>query len=181
MESTASVGNSIISRVVEDVNNNSMLGGGGGVVDNEEVGEEEEWLNKRFVFFLLLVVYLLVIVGGVLGNGSILMTLFTSGRVPRNPLLVVLCLSDFFVSGLSAPITVITSAFVQNSWSAGPRTCMTMYFLQVSGLSGMHSLHFIVSQGEEEDMKGTAFYIVPNLNSRSAVGTEDPVDNHKRR
>lgn len=95
--------------------------------------EELEWLNKRVVFFVLLAIYLMVIVGGVLGNGSILMTLFTSGRVPRNPLLVALCLSDFFVSGLSAPITVITSAFVQNTWRAGSSTCMTMYFFQVSG------------------------------------------------
>lgn len=103
-----------------------------------EVEEDEvEWLNKRFVFFILLAVYMLVIVGGVLGNGSILLTLFTSLRVPRNPLLVVLCLSDFFVSGMSAPITVITSAFVQNSWRAGPRTCMTMYFLQVNEIT-MH-------------------------------------------
>lgn len=123
--STAAAAASIAS-IAEDVNNNNNTMG---LVVEED--SELEWLNKRFMFFILLTVYLLVIVGGVLGNGSILMTLFTSGRVPRNPLLVVLCLSDFFVSGLSAPITVITSAFVQNSWSAGPRTCMTMYFLQV--------------------------------------------------
>ena len=104
--------------------------------DDGIVDDELEWLNKRFVFFILLTVYLLVLVGGVLGNGSILMTLFTSGRVPRNPLLVVLCFSDFFVSGLSAPITVITSVFVQNPWAAGPTTCMTMYFLQVSESTG---------------------------------------------
>lgn len=126
-----------IASIAEDVNNNNTMG----LVVEED--SELEWLNKRFMFFILLTVYLLVIVGGVLGNGSILMTLFTSGRVPRNPLLVVLCLSDFFVSGLSAPITVITSAFVQNSWSAGPRTCMTMYFLQVIIRKGWLTKGFI--------------------------------------
>lgn len=94
--------------------------------------DELEWLNKKLVLFTLLAVYLLVIVGGVLGNGSILMTLFTSGRVPRNSLLVALCLSDFLVSGISAPITVINSAFVQNSWRAGSTTCKTMYFFKVN-------------------------------------------------
>lgn len=118
------------SSIGEDVNTSANSSSTMGVVDEGE-DDELEGLNKRLLVYLLLVVYLLVIVGGVLGNGSILMTLFTSGRVPRNPLLVVLCLSDFFVSGLSAPITVITSAFVQNSWAAGPCTCMTMYFLQV--------------------------------------------------
>lgn len=118
------------SSIGEDVNASANSSSTMGVVGEGE-DDELEGLNKRLLVYLLLVVYLLVIVGGVLGNGSILMTLFTSGRVPRNPLLVVLCLSDFFVSGLSAPITVITSAFVQNSWAAGPCTCMTMYFLQV--------------------------------------------------
>lgn len=123
---SSSSSNSSIGEDVNTIANSSTMG----VVDEGE-DDELEGLNKRLLVYLLLVVYLLVIVGGVLGNGSILMTLFTSGRVPRNPLLVVLCLSDFFVSGLSAPITVITSAFVQNSWAAGPCTCMTMYFLQV--------------------------------------------------
>lgn len=141
MESTttmASLASSLASIIVDDVNNNTL-----GPSASEDDKDGVEWLNKRFVFFTLLVVYLLVIVGGVLGNGSILMTLFTSGRVPRNPLLVVLCLSDFFVSGLSAPITVITSEFVQNSWSAGPKTCMTMYFLQVSASYGMFEVNSI--------------------------------------
>lgn len=113
-----------------EASKNATTGGGGGDAFEDE---ELEWLNKRLAFFILLAVYLLVIVGGVLGNGSILMTLFTSGRVPRNPLLVALCFSDFFVSGISAPITVSTSAFIQHSWRAGPTTCKTMYFLQVSG------------------------------------------------
>ena len=139
--STATVSIASSLRDVNATNNNNdapsngtWSGPSGGLLveDDGIVDDELEWLNKRFVFFILLTVYLLVLVGGVLGNGSILMTLFTSGRVPRNPLLVVLCFSDFFVSGLSAPITVITSVFVQNPWAAGPTTCMTMYFLQVS-------------------------------------------------
>lgn len=128
-----SLASSTVSLAQEQYGEYNRSSGGEGAAATLAATDELEWLNRRFMFFILLSVYLLVIVGGVLGNGSILMTLFTSGRVPRNPLLVVLCLSDFFVSGLSAPITVITSAFVHNPWSAGPRTCMTMYFLQVSG------------------------------------------------
>lgn len=116
--------------VSDDLSTPPLSWDGGGSGESDDLAAE--WMRKRFALVSLLAVYLLVIVGGVLGNGSIIISLLTSGRIPRNPLLVALCLSDLFVSGLSAPITVVASNYVQSPLKPSPAMCKTMHFLQVT-------------------------------------------------
>lgn len=87
-------------------------------------------------FFLLAALYFIVVIGGVFGNASLIITLYTqsSARL-RNPLLVAVCVADLFVSGIAAPISIVTIAMVlhqKSTWSPSTLACKSTHFLQVS-------------------------------------------------
>lgn len=91
---------------------------------------------------LLIVLYCIVVFGGIFGNASLVLTLYTqtSTRL-RNPLLVALCLADLMVTGVAAPLTVVTLVLmVKRSWTfSSVYACKSIYFLQVSS-----SLHRVI-------------------------------------
>lgn len=88
-------------------------------------------------YISLAILYFIVVVGGVFGNGSLIITLYTqsSARL-RNPLLVAVCVADMLVSGIAAPISIFTLAMLlhhKNAWSIPSTfTCKSTHFLQVS-------------------------------------------------
>lgn len=83
---------------------------------------------------LLIVLYVIIILGGIFGNASLIVTLYTqsSARL-RNPLLVALCMADLMVTGISAPISVITLILTtKGSFSLSTLICGLISFMQVS-------------------------------------------------
>lgn len=89
-------------------------------------------------FFLLATLYCIVVFGGVFGNASLIITLYTqsSARL-RNPLLVAVCVADLLVSGIAAPISIVTIAMLlhQNNGSRSTPSvfaCKSTHFLQVN-------------------------------------------------
>lgn len=91
---------------------------------------------------LLIVLYVIIILGGIFGNASLLVTLYTqsSARL-RNPLLVALCTADLMVTGISAPITVITVILIsKGSFSLTAFICRLISFAQVSQTFNLSSI-----------------------------------------
>lgn len=84
---------------------------------------------------LLIILYCIVVFGGIFGNVSLVIGLYTqsSSRL-RNPLLVALCLADLMVTGIAAPLTVVSLVLmVRQSWTySSVYVCKTIYFMQVS-------------------------------------------------
>lgn len=81
---------------------------------------------------LLVILYCIVVFGGVFGNASLVITLCTQTPTRfRNPLLVALCLADLMVTGVSAPLTIVTLALANQTWSLTVTSCKTIYFMQV--------------------------------------------------
>lgn len=83
---------------------------------------------------LLIVLYAIIILGGIFGNASLIVTLYTqsSARL-RNPLLVALCMADLMVTGVSAPITIITMILIaQKTFWSTTFICRVICFVQVS-------------------------------------------------
>lgn len=100
---------------------------------NGDYNDNESILSDYWMW-LLIVLYVIVILGGIFGNASLIITLYTqsSARL-RNPLLVALCLADLMVTGISAPLTVVTLIFAtQHSLSSTTFICRLIYFMQVS-------------------------------------------------
>lgn len=84
---------------------------------------------------LLIILYCIVVFGGIFGNASLVITLYTQSSTRlRNPLLVALCLADLMVTGVAAPLTVVTLVLmVRRSWSySSVYVCKSIYFMQVS-------------------------------------------------
>lgn len=94
--------------------------------------DAEPW---NWWFLLLVILYCIVMFGGVFGNGSLIITLYTqsSARL-RNPLLVAVCVADLLVTGIAAPITIVTMAMLAHqTWNAPSAiACKSTQFLQVS-------------------------------------------------
>lgn len=84
----------------------------------------------------LIVLYCIVVIGGVFGNASLIITLYTqsSARL-RNPLLVALCSADLMVTGVAAPLTIVTFVIIIRNTVSSAFICKTIYFMQVSTLS----------------------------------------------
>lgn len=84
---------------------------------------------------LLIILYCIVVFGGIFGNASLVITLYTQSSTRlRNPLLVALCLADLMVTGVAAPLTVVSLVLmVRRSWSHSlVYACKSIYFMQVS-------------------------------------------------
>lgn len=84
---------------------------------------------------LLIILYCIVVFGGIFGNASLVITLYTQSSTRlRNPLLVALCFADLMVTGVAAPLTVVSLVLmVRRSWShSSVYACKSIYFMQVS-------------------------------------------------
>lgn len=88
---------------------------------------------SNYWMLLLFVLYCIVVLGGIFGNASLIVTLFTqsSARL-RNPLLVALCLADLMVTGVSAPLTVIALILDARKTITSTLICKLIHFMQVS-------------------------------------------------
>ncbi|XP_055681629.1 leukotriene B4 receptor 1 [Lutzomyia longipalpis] len=87
-----------------------------------------DWLSSSGTL-VLLGSYCTVIFVGVFGNASLVVTLCAQGRL-RNPLLVALCVADLIVSGVAAPLTVVSMAFNYSTWSLPPAACKAISFIK---------------------------------------------------
>lgn len=88
----------------------------------------------NFSLFVLIILYCIVILGGIFGNASLIITLFTqsSSRL-RNPLLVALVLADLLVTSVAAPVTIITLAVIVTKFAITSQiVCRFIFFMQVS-------------------------------------------------
>lgn len=96
--------------------------------------DDDSPILSDYWMLLLIVLYVIIILGGVFGNASLIVTLYTQSSAHiRNPLLVALCLADLMVSGISAPITVITVILIaKRIFSSTTFICRLICFVQVS-------------------------------------------------
>lgn len=96
------------------------------------------WKSASVVLLALL--YTIVIGSGVIGNASLLLTVCsqTSARF-RNPLLVALCVADLMVTGVAAPLTLLTILSTQQRWSMTALECKCLYFMQVRFATEVHT------------------------------------------
>lgn len=92
-------------------------------------------IGSNYLMVLLIVLYAVIVIGGVFGNASLIITLYTqsSARL-RNPLLVALCLADLMVTGVSAPLTIVTLMLMARNAITSAIVCKLIYFVQVSFL-----------------------------------------------
>lgn len=92
-------------------------------------------ISSNYWMMLLIVLYFVVVLGGIFGNASLIITLYTqsSARL-RNPLLVALCLADLMVTGVAAPLTIVTLILMSQKTITSPIVCRFIYFMQVSVL-----------------------------------------------
>lgn len=89
-------------------------------------------ITSNYLMLLLIILYVVIVIGGVFGNASLIITLYTqsSGRL-RNPLLVALCLADLMVTGVSAPLTIVTLMLMARNGITSTIVCKLIYFMQV--------------------------------------------------
>ncbi|GAB0089121.1 uncharacterized protein DMENIID0001_036120 [Sergentomyia squamirostris] len=89
----------------------------------------KDWLSLSSGTLALLGSYCTVIFVGVFGNASIVVTLCAQGRL-RNPLLVALCVADLVVSGIAAPLSIVSMAFNYSTWSLPLAACKVISFIK---------------------------------------------------
>ncbi|XP_055384426.1 uncharacterized protein LOC129614064 [Condylostylus longicornis] len=98
--------------------------------NNNNYNEDNEVIQPGSLLFLI-IIYGIIILCGVLGNASLVITLFSTSSIRlRNPLLIALCIADLFVSGISAPTTIITLALTQKPSYLSLTGCKVIYYLQ---------------------------------------------------
>lgn len=95
--------------------------------------ENDASIISNYWLVLLIILYCVVVLGGIFGNASLIVTLFTqsSARL-RNPLLVALCLADLMVTGVAAPLTVVALVFDARKTITSTLICKLIHFIQVS-------------------------------------------------
>lgn len=98
--------------------------------------EHDESILSNYWMLLLIVLYFFVVIGGIFGNASLIVSLFTqsSARL-RNPLLVALCIADLMVTGIAAPLTVIALAL---DTITSALICKSIHFVQVIHYSNQY-------------------------------------------
>lgn len=116
---------------------NSPLTNANATTNQSGIDDDESSLISNFWIFLLITLYCIVVLGGVFGNASLIITLYTqsSARL-RNPLLVALCLADLMVTGVAAPLTIVTLILVTRKTTITELLCKSILFMQVIGLIG---------------------------------------------
>lgn len=106
-------------------------------ISNDEhvaaIVDEDASIITNYWMLLLIVLYCIVVLGGIFGNASLIVTLFTqsSARL-RNPLLVALCIADLMVTGLAAPLTVVALFLDARKTIISTLICRIIHFAQVS-------------------------------------------------
>lgn len=95
--------------------------------------DEDASIISNYWMLLLIVLYFVVVLGGIFGNASLIVTLFTqsSARL-RNPLLVALCIADLMVTGLAAPLTVVALFLDARKTIISTLICRIIHFAQVN-------------------------------------------------
>lgn len=105
-----------------------------GVVDDiaNATAANDGSIISNYWLLLLIILYCVVVLGGIFGNASLIITLFTqsSARL-RNPLLVALCLADLIVSGVAAPLTVVALILDAHKTITSTLICKLIHFAQV--------------------------------------------------
>ena len=101
--------------------------------DVAAIVDEDASIISNYWMLLLIVLYFVVVLGGIFGNASLIVTLFTqsSARL-RNPLLVALCIADLMVTGLAAPLTVVALFLDARKTIISTLICRIIHFAQVS-------------------------------------------------
>lgn len=99
--------------------------------NNADIGDDIS-ISSNYLMLLLIILYVIIVIGGVFGNASLIITLYTqsSARL-RNPLLVALCLADLMVTGVSAPLTIVTLMLMARNAITSTIVCKLIYFMQV--------------------------------------------------
>lgn len=95
--------------------------------------ETDSSIISNYWLLLLIILYCVVVLGGIFGNASLIVTLFTqsSARL-RNPLLVALCLADLMVTGVAAPLTIVALVLDARNAITSILICKLIHFVQVS-------------------------------------------------
>lgn len=95
--------------------------------------DDDGSIISNYWMLLLIVLYFVVVLGGIFGNASLIVTLFTqsSARL-RNPLLVALCIADLMVTGVAAPLTVVALFLDARKTIISTHICKIIHFAQVS-------------------------------------------------
>lgn len=95
--------------------------------------ENDGTIISNYWMLLLMFLYCFVVLGGIFGNASLIVTLFTqsSARL-RNPLLVALCLADLMVTGVSAPLTLVALILDARKTITSAVIRKLIHFMQVS-------------------------------------------------
>lgn len=108
--------------------------------------ENDGSIISNYWLVLLIILYCVVVLGGIFGNASLIVTLFTqsSARL-RNPLLVALCLADLMVTGVAAPLTVVALILDARKSITSTIICKLIHFVQVSLLWCWKEISFKLS------------------------------------
>ncbi|XP_055299082.1 D(2)-like dopamine receptor [Sitodiplosis mosellana] len=95
------------------------------------VDDDDASIISNYWMLLMIVLYFVVVLGGIFGNASLIVTLFTqsSARL-RNPLLVALCLADLMVTGVAAPLTVVALFLDARKTITSTLICKIIHFAQ---------------------------------------------------
>lgn len=98
--------------------------------------DDDGSIISNYWMLLLIVLYFVVVLGGIFGNASLIVTLFTqsSARL-RNPLLVALCMADLMVTGVAAPLTVVALFLDARKTIITTLICKIIHFAQVGHYS----------------------------------------------
>lgn len=101
-------------------------------ITNRNEHENDGSIISNYWLVLLIILYCVVVLGGIFGNASLIVTLFTqsSARL-RNPLLVALCLADLLVTGVAAPLTVVALILDARNAITSILFCKLIHFMQV--------------------------------------------------
>lgn len=111
--------------------------------NNADIGDDIS-ISSNYLMLLLIILYVIIVIGGVFGNASLIITLYTqsSARL-RNPLLVALCLADLMVTGVSAPLTIVTLILMAQNAIRSTIVCKLIYFMQVPYYLPIHIIRRI--------------------------------------
>ncbi|KAH8413969.1 hypothetical protein KR009_008991 [Drosophila setifemur] len=118
----------------------------GNPYDLEAVSTNSEHAISSLTLLLLTVSYGLVVFGGVVGNSTLVFTLFSASSVRlRNPLLLAVCIADLLVTGISAPVTLLNLAINRRTRSLPLVLCKLIHFIQIMPVAASTISFFMLS------------------------------------
>ncbi|XP_036231921.1 cholecystokinin receptor type A [Bactrocera oleae] len=95
---------------------------------------------------IMVILFGLVVFGGVLGNATLLFTLCSASSVRlRNPLLLAVCLADFLVTGISAPMTLLNVALNRKTNTLPLIICKVIHYVQIMPVAASTISFFMLS------------------------------------